>query len=238
MPPFKDFKNRAALAARVRTDALRVRRRLPVSPEPRLLEVGSLTYGGQVVVEGLLNRESVYYGIGVGEDITFDLALIARHGLTAHAFDPVPRAAAHAAVAAAHEPRYVFHPFAVWPRDEMVSFHEPVRPGYVSQSAVDLHGTPVSFQAQGRSLPSLMAEYGHDHIDLLKVSAEGAEFAILEDLLAGDVRPRLICSEFSLPADPARVAEIAAQIAGAGYRMVFRSLIPSGWKATWLESGV
>lgn len=224
---------RIARSARVRFDAVPVRRALKASPVPGLLAVGDLSYGGQVIVDGALDRDSVYYGIGVGEDITFDLALIARYGLTAHAFDPVPRAATFAAQAAAHEPRHVFHPYAVWNRDEPLTFHEPVDPGYVSQSAVNLHGTPPSFTAPGRSLPSLMRELGHERIDLLKVSAEGAEFAILDHLVESGLRPAVVCSEFSLPVAPAGVRRVAADMAGAGYRLVSRTIRPGGWKVTW-----
>lgn len=37
-----------------------------------------------------LTRDSVVYSFGVGRDISFDLDLIERFGLTVHAFDPTP----------------------------------------------------------------------------------------------------------------------------------------------------
>jgi FkbM family methyltransferase len=225
---------RVRRAVKVRADGVRMRRELPVASGPELITVGNVGYGGQVIPDGVLTAESTCYGVGVGEDITFDLGLIARYGVTVHAFDPVPRAARYAAAAAAHEPRFVFHPWAVWERDEPVTFHEPVQPGYVSQSAVDLHGTPVSFTAQGRSVASIMTELGHDTVDLLKVSAEGAEFAVLENVLSTGVHPRIICAEYSLPSEPGRVAGLARRLGTAGYRLVSRTLDAGGWKATWL----
>jgi len=230
----RDLLDRVRYGARVRLDGWRAERRLEVSPLPSLVALGDTHYGGYVVPDGVLTTRSVCYLVGVGEDITFDLSLIARYGVTVHAFDPVPRAAAFAARAAAHEPRFVFHPFAVWARDEELTFHEPVRPGYVSQSAVDLHGRPPSFTAQGRSLPSLMSELGHDRLDLLKVSAEGAEFAILDDLLTGAIRPGVVCSEFSQPTDLDEVLRIAGRFAAAGYRLASRIIRHGGWKITWV----
>ena len=38
-----------------------------------------------------------------------------------------------------------------------------------------------------------MRELGHDHIDLLKLDIEGAEFAVLEKMTAESVRPKIIC---------------------------------------------
>jgi FkbM family methyltransferase len=145
----------------------------------------------------------------------------------------VPRASRYVARAAAHEPRVVFHPWAVWWRDEELTFHEPFRPGYVSQSAVNLHGTPASFTAQGRSVASIMRELGHEHLDLVKVSAEGAEYAILETLLDPALRPRTVCAEFSLPADVDRMATLARRYAAMGFRLVSRALRQGGWKVTW-----
>ena len=234
----RDLFDRVRYRARVRLDGWRAERRLDVSPLPSLVALGDTNYGGYVIPDGVLEPGSVCYLIGVGEDITFDLSLIARYGVTVHAFDPVPRAAAFAARAAAHEPRFVFHAYAVWARDEEVTFHEPFRPGYVSQSAVDLHGRPPSFTAQGRSLPSLMSELGHDGLDLLKVSAEGAEFAILDNLLSGTIRPRIVCSEFALPTDLAEVLRVAGRFDQAGYAIASRIIRPGGWKFTWVGEAV
>jgi hypothetical protein len=87
-------------------------------------------------------------GLGVGEDIRFDLALIARYGCTVHAMDPVPRAAEYAHSAAAGEPRFIFHQLALWSRDETLTFHPPRKAGYVSHSAITCsapprHSTPM-----------------------------------------------------------------------------------------------
>jgi FkbM family methyltransferase len=219
--------------ARVTRDIARARRVLAVQPGEPLIDVGDLGYGGQTLPDRDLAPDSVCYLIGVGEDISFDLALVARYGVTVHCFDPVPRASRFVARAAAHEPRVVFHPWAVWSRDEELTFHEPFRPGYVSQSAVNLHGTAASFTAPGRSAASIMRELGHERLDLVKVSAEGAEYVILETLLDPGLRPGTVCAEFSLPADVDRMAALARRFTAMGYRLVSRSLRHGGWKVTW-----
>jgi hypothetical protein len=42
-----------------------------------------------------------------------------------------------------------------------------------------------------RRIGSLMEEWGHQRIDLLKLSVEGSEYEILGNILAGSARPRM-----------------------------------------------
>ncbi len=212
-----------------------LRRSLHVAPRSDLVAIGDLSYGGYRVPIGMLNADSVIYSVGVGENIRFDLDLIARLGCTIQAMDPVPRAAQFARTAAASEPRFVFYPFAVWSRDETLTFHAPAHEGDISHSAVNLSHTAPAFQAEGRALRSLMRSWGHDHIDLLKVSAEGAEFEILETLLRdGPVVP-ILCAEFSLP-PLSSARRMLARLAGAGYVLVDANVRAGGWTFTWLHA--
>lgn len=47
-------------------------------------------YGGWDVADGKLESMSTVYCFGVGEDTSFDLALIDTFGLIVYAFDPYP----------------------------------------------------------------------------------------------------------------------------------------------------
>ena len=61
--------------------------RFPIEVEVDKLHLGT-TYGGYAVVPAALGPESIVYSFGVGQDASFDLALIERFGATVHAFDP------------------------------------------------------------------------------------------------------------------------------------------------------
>jgi len=52
-------------------------------------------YGGWDVIPGLLDKQSVVYSFGIGEDVSFDLALIDRFDLKVEAFDPTPKSIAY-----------------------------------------------------------------------------------------------------------------------------------------------
>lgn len=231
---------RAGRRVRTAVDARLRRRRfldgLGGTPRDDARQVGT-DYGGWILPFSLIGTESVCYLIGVGEDITFDLLLIARFGCTAHAFDPVPRAQRYAAEAAAHEPRHVIHPYGIWSQDTTLRFYAPPDPSFVSHSATGLMGTNGGFDAEVRSLPAVMAELGHDHVDLLKVSAEGSEYEIVESVLASGVDVRVLCVEFAQPADVDRARATVGRITSAGYDLVedFGMVTPACWKLTFVR---
>lgn len=223
----------AARHARARRRARSFERELRPAVNVETIRLGDLRYGGYVLPAHGLGPDSVCYLAGVGTDITFDLLLIARFGCQAHAFDPVPAAAQYARTAAAYEPRLSFHPLALWKCDEQLTFHAPREKGFVSHSAVNLHETAPAFHAPGRSVSSLMRELGHDRLDLLKVSAEGSEHAIIEGALRDGLRPGIMCVEFAQPGPLAPVRETMRRLEASGYVLVGASVQPWNWKLTW-----
>lgn len=225
---------RAVTRAQAHRRARTFEARLSPRRIPDLQQIGDLGYGGYLLPVSALSTSSVCYLAGTGTDISFDLLLIARFGCDVYAFDPVPAAAEYVRGAAAHEPRLRFLPIALWRADEELTFHAPRVEGFVSHSAVDMHGTPVAFRAQGRSVASLMQEHGHTHLDLLKISAEGSEHAIIEGTLADGVQPHVLCVEFAQPAPVGDAEETIRRVEAAGYELVGASIEPWNWKLTWL----
>jgi len=177
-------------------------------------------YGGYPVPSSLLDARSICYLAGTGEDISFDLALIERFGCDVCAFDPVPRAAAYVERAAGNEPRHHFKPVGLWSSDTTLTFHAPPQEGFVSHSATNIQGTEAAFQANVRSIASLMEEFGHEHLDLLKISAEGAEFEILDHVLASGLDVPVLCVEFAQPASLTRVLDYGRRLRQSGYALV------------------
>lgn len=180
--------------------------RLPIAPgnrfrrfvgpgtRPDMERVGT-EYGGWSVPTSLIGESSVCYCGGVGIDVTFDLGLIERFGCTVFAFDPTPSSASHIAELGELDPRFNFLPVGIWSEDTTLPFYEPDY-GDSNFSVVNLHGSEGHFDAPVRSLPSLMVELGHTRIDLLKLDIEGAEYEALKPVLAGDLRPPVLCVEF------------------------------------------
>src|SRR5271165_4909694 len=131
-----------------------------------------------------LSSDSVIYSFGVGEDISFDLALIQRFGLQVHAFDPTPKSIAW--LKQQRLPRgFVFHDYGVADYDGVARFYPPENPQYVSYSARQIErGARGVTEAPVWRLGTIMRMLGHQHIDLLKMDIEGSEYGVVNDLAA------------------------------------------------------
>jgi FkbM family methyltransferase len=219
-----------AVGQRLKTQ--RLARALRVHPRDDMVNIGT-RYGGWSIPRKDMGAEAVCYFAGLGEDASFDLGVIERFGCEVHAFDPVPEASRYAATVSARESRFHFHPCGLWSSDGALRFYANAEPGFVSRSATNMHGTGEYTEAQVRAVDSLMSELGHEHVDLLKLSVEGSEYEILDDLLAKRLPVKVVCVEFSQPAPVQPVLQRVAAMRKGGYELVAAILQPSGWKLTF-----
>jgi FkbM family methyltransferase len=229
------FPDRVRQALLVRYRAAEFRRAVKVELEVPVETVGDLSYGGYTIPRQLLGGESLLVSVGAGTDISFELELVSRFGCRVFIYDPVPAAAEYTKRAIEAEHRISFERVAIWNEDTDLDFHAPLREGFVSHSAVDLHGTPVSFTAPARTLSTLAQANGWTKIDLLKVSAEGSEFAILEHALSSGLEIRAIAVEWAQPVELGRVKAALADLHTAGFRTVAVSGRPRGHKMSLLR---
>ena len=189
-------------------------------------------YGGWTI-HPPLDRDSVIYSFGVGEDMSFDLALIERYGVTVHAFDPTPRSIAWVRQQQPPE-RFRLHEYGLADYDGNATFHPPANPEHVSHSLLgrsDSAGSAISVPV--RRLATLMAELGHQRIDLLKMDIEGAEYAVLQDIAGLSIGQILV--EFHHRFKDVGVTRTRAAVAllrERGYRLF--AVSPSGEEYSFL----
>jgi FkbM family methyltransferase len=154
------------------------------------------TYGGHRVRLTDLNGDSIVYSAGVGEDVSFDTALIQKTGAVVHAFDPTPRAALFVERHVTDR-RFVFHGYGLARRNGTMAFHAPHDPSHVSHSLlVERDAGQPPLHVPFRRLDTIMAQLGHDRIDVLKMDIEGAEYDVIDDLLSRQLQVRQILVEF------------------------------------------
>ena len=170
-----------------------------------------------------LNRASVVYSFGVGDNLAWDLALVDRFGLTVHAFDPTPASVAWVARQSL-PPGLVFHALGLAGHDGTLEFVLPRRGSRFNfrprpQRSAAMAAT---VEAPVRRLATLMRQLGHDHLDVLKMDIEGGEYAALEDLLTSRIPVRQLLVEFHhhFPGvGLERTALIVRALERAGYRI-------------------
>lgn len=174
-----------------------------IGREPRLktdLRVPLEGFGEWQLCTGLLDQGGIVYSLGVGEDIELDLALIELKNMEVHAFDPTPNSVEW--LQGQNLPDgFHFHPWAVGREDGSMFFYPRLRrDGSRSQTMYTL--VSESATEQGRievpvkSFGTITESLGHSRIDVFKMDIEGAEYEVLEGLLASSLRPRQLLIEF------------------------------------------
>lgn len=211
---------------------------------PPLVRLGS-RLGGWSVPERILSPGAVAVCAGAGEDITFDIECN-RRGLRVITVDPTPRAAAHVSAVlelassggrgtvtgATYDlrsfvpSRFTFVAQGLWSKPQTLRFYAPANPDHVSHSVLNLQGTTDYFEAPCTTLEALCRDCGIEHLDLLKLDIEGAEYEVLRSLADAKVYPSVLCVEFDELATPldrrffGRVRRAVSRLEELGYLLV------------------
>ena len=154
-------------------------------------------YGGFFACPDLLNSNSVVYSFGIGEDASFDEAVVRRHGCEVHAFDPTPRSIEW--VKRQKLPSKIhFAGIGISDTSGLVDFYLPKNPEYVSGSMVAQANVNVTEKVTVpmKSFADIAHELGHARIDLVKMDIEGAEYDVIPDLVGAGIPITQILIEF------------------------------------------
>ena len=190
------------------------------------LDVASEFSAGWHFDPSALNKDSVVYSCGVGDEVDFDLAIINGYGAQVHAFDPTPSSLEM--VEQRDLPRqFRFHPWAVSGEDGTLTLYRRVRRDGSASSVMYTMSPDDAVDEEGIDTPaytlrSIMDHLGHSQIDLLKLDIEGAEYAVLENLLQTDLRPAQLLVEFHHRFEGIgleRTARLIGRLHAAGYRI-------------------
>lgn len=187
------------------------------------------------VAPELIREDSIVYSFGIGRDLRFELDLIERFGVTVQAFDPTPIALAWVETQSLPPSLHV-HPLGVAAEDGTVRFAAPSKAHWESFSMLRTEGLGDAVDAPVRRISTLMRELGHDRVDLIKMDIEGAEYAVLPDLLASDVRPEQILIEFHhrwRETGPARTRAAIRLLQKHGY--LIADVSPKGRELTFIR---
>jgi len=179
-------------------------------------KIGS-DYGFVAVPTGYLQADSVVYSVGAGEDIQSDIEMARRFGCVVHILDPTPKAVRHFQTLQANVQaglptrtetgeayratpqimeKLVYHAYALWDKEEILQFFEPIDPSHVSHSITNIQSSGSFIKVQARTLDSLMREWQHATIDYLKLDIEGAEYRVVNYLMQQDIPVNILYLEY------------------------------------------
>jgi FkbM family methyltransferase len=187
------------------------------------------SYGGWVVNSELIRPDSVVYSFGLGQDVSFDLALIETYGVEVHGFEPDPLSLAWLAEQAL-PPSFHIHAVALSDRDGRASLF-PQRPSAPDGTILGSRTLVPDFRPDAtpseiedvavHRLETIVSMLGHERIDVLKLDIEGAEYPVIDDLLVSDIPVGQLLVEFHhrlRTISAARTRNAIRELAAHGFR--------------------
>ncbi len=207
------------------------------------------SYGGWWFPSEGVGPDEWVIAAGAGEDISFDIEVAKRFGARVIIADPTPRAQRHfkqskqAIAEGASAPinggpmtqyaatpevfeRMIFAPVGLWSESGEQQFYAPPDAANVSHSIDNLHGSDEGFTAECLTLEALAARFEIGRLAAVKLDIEGAEFAVIEQMLASPIRPNWLMVEFHAGDDwreahfRSRTLAMVARLGAAGFDLV------------------
>lgn len=191
------------------------------------LEFHGNDYCGWSIPRDFLRANSVVVDVGLGEDVSFSRALADTYGCRVHGFDPTPRAIAY--MKSLDAASFDVHEFGVAGSTGTATFYLPNDESYVSGSLVRAeHVGNKSIDVRLLGMRDVLRTIGADHVDLLKVDIEGAEYDLIDSPEFRECAPRigLLCIEFHhrwRSYGPGATLKAVKTLRSLGFRCVWRS---------------
>ena len=155
-----------------------------ISPRPEIRYTGS-PYGGWTYNATGITPTSIVYSVGLGEDTSWDEAMIRDHNLHIWGFDPTPKSIQYIHNNIHLNPtNFHFTAEGLATLVGNITFTKPANPDHVSMRQGVHSGLGISISVPVNTMDNWMNANGHSHIDILKLDIEGSEYDVLDDWIA------------------------------------------------------
>ena len=156
------------------------------------------SYGGFYINPSLLTSDSIVYSFGIGKDVSFDKTCIKKHKCRIFAFDPTPKSIDYIQNQVPSN-LFTFFDFGITDTESgVIDFYLPVNPNGVSGSLVKTNDVNPNntIKVKMKTFDDIVRELRHKHIDVIKMDIEGSEYAVLEEILASEIKVDQLLIEF------------------------------------------
>jgi FkbM family methyltransferase len=180
-------------------------------------------YGGWPLLQNT-RTGSLIFSFGLGEDISFDLAAIAKFNCRVIGFDPTPKSVKWVQSQALPN-GFTFYQIGIADFDGTAEFSAPANNNYVSFSIARPDNSLV-VRAEVLRIDTIISRMNTGVPDIMKMDVEGFEYGVIKDIVTGSARPGQLLVEFhhgiyGISVDQTK--EAVSHLKSAGYRLFYVS---------------
>jgi FkbM family methyltransferase len=183
-----------------------------------------------------INNNSIIYSFGVGTDISFDEQIIQKFSAKVYAFDPTPKSIDWLKKQSLPQ-NFFFMPIGLAAYDGEAIFNLPNNDNYVSGSIFEnQENNKNKIIVNVKRLQTIMQMLKHEHIDILKLDIEGAEYKAIDDILQSNIDISQILMEIHHRFDNFNVSDtinLFNKLNTAGYKIFYIS--PTGEEYSFIK---
>ena len=155
------------------------------------------SYGGFYLANNSINKDSIIYSIGIGEDVSFDVDIIEKYGCKVFAFDPTPKSVNWVYKNVSNK-NFNFSPIGISNEKGTKLFYLPKKSNHVSGSLkkISTVNKQMAVELEFDTLKNQMIKNNHHKIDLLKMDIEGSEYDVIDSILKCKIEIDQLLVEF------------------------------------------
>lgn len=144
-----------------------------------------------------LNKNSIIYSIGIGEDISFDEALYNAFNCDIFMYDPTPKSINWVKNKQLLS-NYHFFPIGISNKIGKLEFLLPKNDNFISGSLLQQQNVSGEkrITVKVNTMTNFMKQNNHQSVDVLKMDIEGSEYDVIENSLESNLDIKQILIEF------------------------------------------
>ena len=195
-------------------------------------------YGFMILPKHLIKENSSILSFGVGEDIEAEIDLIKQYDCTVQLYDPTDISIQYIdkvkqELFSKNEQRIadkiIFNAAALWKEVGTVKFFKPKEANFVSHSINNIDATENFVEVPAETIKSIMQKLHIEAVDYIKMDIEGAEYEVLENMLADKINFKAIYLEYhynrnhSVFQDIRNIRHSLDSLSKLGYKVIYCS---------------